>query len=86
NLKVEQRSLTPSSNGEAKKIEVKKPPKVFVFFIGGAGDRRSFMGSGPNYNVQAVSDNFSSVFPKKLQVEWLSFHIMVIMKFMAKKK
>ncbi|WP_144408898.1 alpha/beta hydrolase [Chromobacterium vaccinii] len=66
NLKVEQRSLTPSFNGEVKKIEVKKPPKVFVFFIGGAGDRRSFMGSGPNYNVQAVTDNFSSVFSKEI--------------------
>jgi hypothetical protein len=44
----------------ADKIAAKKKKDVCVFYIGGAGDKRPYLGQGPNGNIVVVQNKFYS--------------------------
>ncbi|WP_155419395.1 hypothetical protein [Chromobacterium subtsugae] len=58
--------LSPEANKSNKKIFICKPPKIVIFFVGGAGDKRQFLGSGPNHNIVDVQKYFESNFKKEI--------------------
>lgn len=47
-------NTTPIDNRERKNLRVKSGKMVIVFFIGGAGDKESFYGTGPYRNIYEV--------------------------------
>ena len=48
----------PESFGDYLKVRI----KAAVIFIGGAGDKRPYAGSGPNYNIRYAKDPFDKKF------------------------
>lgn len=60
------RNLSPASSQTVKKVMVCLPPDIVVFFIGGAGDKRPFLGSGPNVNIVEVKKFFDQKFKNEI--------------------
>lgn len=54
----EQNVELPISFGDYLKVKM----KAVVLFIGGAGDKRSYLGSGPNYNIRYAKNPFDKLF------------------------
>ncbi|MDR3432239.1 MAG: hypothetical protein P4L95_10130 [Rouxiella aceris] len=76
-------TLTPVNDAQIKLVPVPSPAtKVVVFLIGGAGDKKRFLGSGPNYNIQPAKPylekfSFSNIKPerqKDFDVEYLGYY------------
>ncbi|MBT2865901.1 hypothetical protein [Chromobacterium violaceum] len=65
-LKISTKTLSPASNRQDKKILVCKPPRIVIFFVGGAGDKRPFLGSGPNGNIVDVKKYFEDQFKREM--------------------
>ncbi|WP_152681691.1 alpha/beta hydrolase [Chromobacterium subtsugae] len=59
--------LTKSENESVKKVPFDSGPKVVVFFIGGAGDARPFLGTGPHHNIQVAKDFFDKKFDLEIK-------------------
>jgi pimeloyl-ACP methyl ester carboxylesterase len=57
-----EKQTTSQVNDSIKDIFVEVAPKIIVFFVGGAGDKRPFLGSGPNNNITDVRDKFVKEF------------------------
>ncbi|WP_145964355.1 alpha/beta hydrolase [Chromobacterium phragmitis] len=64
--KVYEKILTVKNNHDIKEIKITFP-KVVVFFVGGAGDKRPYGGSGPNGNVTVVLDKFTKQFSSEIK-------------------
>lgn len=58
--------LTVSDDKSEKEVKVSLP-KVIAFFIGGAGDKRPYAGSGPNGNIVSVLDEFTRKFTMEIK-------------------
>ncbi len=52
-------ATSPLANKKRAEIEVKIPKKIVAFFIGGAGDKESFYGTGPYRNIVDVFEAFN---------------------------
>ncbi|MGA8137801.1 MAG: alpha/beta hydrolase [Pseudomonas gingeri] len=76
-------TLTPVNDSQIKLVPVPSPvAKVVVFLIGGAGDKKRFLGSGPNNNIQPAKpylekfafDNIKPEQQKNFDVEYLGYY------------
>jgi hypothetical protein len=77
--KVGNSATTTIDNSKRKEISEKVGQAVMVFYIGGAGDKESYYGNGPNHNIRDVSDHcdelFSTLKTRKLYfTEYLSYN------------
>ncbi|WP_322034224.1 hypothetical protein [Paraburkholderia sp. J76] len=61
-----EKTTTPQPDDSTKDVHVSVAPKIVVFFIGGAGDKRPFLGSGPNNNIVDVVTQFQTDFKSEL--------------------
>ena len=64
-------ALTRKENSEVKDIPIHA--KMVVFLIGGAGDKRSYMGSGPNKNILDVQEIIYNRYKNHTQSNRLDF-------------
>lgn len=60
-------TLTDTKDAQVKLVPVPAPATtVVVFVIGGAGDKRSFLATGPNHNVRPIRNNLLELVPRLL--------------------
>jgi hypothetical protein len=69
-----EKQTTSKSNDSIKDIFVEFAPKIIVFFVGGAGDKRPFLGSGPNNNIVDVRDKFIKDFELSIKAGEIDAH------------
>ncbi|MBX9268342.1 hypothetical protein [Chromobacterium violaceum] len=61
------KGLTPSSNDKPKQIPVDLPPKVKIFVVGGAGDKREYGGIGPHHAARRIYDQILISYKKEIE-------------------
>ena len=60
--------FTAADNIESDRLNLSK--KIVVFFVGGAGDKREFLGQGPTYIMKNVMEGFKRKVIKIPNVQW----------------
>ncbi|WP_321951036.1 hypothetical protein [Paraburkholderia bannensis] len=61
-----QKITTSLTDESTKDVHIHANPKIIAFFIGGAGDKRPFIGSGPNNNIVDVINQFLKDFKSEI--------------------
>lgn len=74
---MEKRALTKKENRHDKDVPIRM--QMVIFLIGGAGDKRSYMGSGPNNNILDVRNRILAKYEehvqqRRLHLEYLGYY------------
>lgn len=67
---MEERALTQKENRDDKDTPIHS--QMVMFLIGGAGDKRSYMGSGPNNNIISIYDHLNNKYQSHIKSGRLS--------------
>ncbi len=55
---VKKKTTKDNAGENVKRTVIIPTPKAIIFFIGGAGDKKRYLGAGPNYNIIYAYDEY----------------------------